>query len=186
MMQYFRLTDEVEIPGRWHLGQVFDGDRSRDDFLAGKRLAEPNALSVEISHTGLSLNFCLTSFAVPVAVTALGEAILRCAGSDLQLFTLRILPGLNHDVLNATRSIVCLDEQRSEFMKWLPGDHRPDLVGQYRMVPRLIVDPTRVPADAHFFRIAGWRVALIVSQSVKDAMETQGCFGAKFCSVSLS
>jgi hypothetical protein len=179
-VQYFRLTDDMEIPGRWHLGQIFDTDRSRDDFLKGVEVASSDALSAEITHSGRPLDFCLTSFAVPIAIGELGAAIRTCAGIDLQRLPVRILPGRAYEVLNATRNIACLDEQRSEFMKWLPGDHRSDLVGQYKMVPRLILDPARVPADAHFFRVAGWVVALVVSQRMKDAMETKGCFGAKF------
>lgn len=185
-MQYFRLTDDVEISSRWHIGQIFDADRSRDDFLGGAEVACSDALSAEITRNGRPLDFCLTSFAVPLAAAGLGEALLSCAGTDLQRLPVHILPGLRYEVLNATRSIACLDEQRSEFTKWLPGDHRSDLVGRYRMVPRLVLDPARVPPDAHFFRIAGWEVALIVSQRVKDVMETEGCFGAKFRSVASS
>jgi hypothetical protein len=182
-MQYFRLTDDIEMPPRWHLGHIFDGERLRDDFREGRRLSDTDALSAEISHNGRSLDSCLTSFAVPIAVKALGEAIARCAGSDLQRLPVHILPGLTYEVLNATRCIPCLDEQRSEFMKWLPGDHRSDLVGQFRMVSRLVLDPARLPADANFFRVAGWEVALVISERVKDAMESEGCFGAKFRSV---
>jgi hypothetical protein len=104
----------------------------------------------------------------------------RCAGGDLQRLTVRIVPGLSYEILNSTRSIACLDEQKSDYLKWLPGDYRADLVGSYRMVPKLIIDPTRVPTDAHFFRITDWEVALIVSQILKDTMEAEGCFGAKF------
>jgi hypothetical protein len=185
VMKYFRLTDEIDIPGRWHLGQIFDGDRSRDDFLKGMEIDDINALSVEITHTGRALEFCLTSFSVPVAEKQIGEAIFRQAGSDLQRLPVRLGFGLSYDILNATRTVACLDEKKSEYVKWLPGDSRPDLVGQYRMVPRLIVDPRQVPKDAHFFRITGWRVALIVSESVMEAMEANGCFGAKFESVTI-
>jgi len=40
-----------------------------------------------------------------------------------------------------------------------------------------------IPPDAHFFRIDGWRIALIVSDAVKTAMEATGCLGAKFVDV---
>jgi hypothetical protein len=77
----------------------------------------------------------------------------------------------------------CLDEKRSEFTKWTKNDHRADLAGQYRMVTRLRILTEQVPRDAHFFRVEGWRIALIVSEGVKEAMERVGCLGAKFVEV---
>jgi hypothetical protein len=48
------------------------------------------------------------------------------------------------------------------------------------MVVKLRIAPASVPRDAQWFRVEGWRVALIVSQDVKQAMEAVGCFGATF------
>lgn len=86
-------------------------------------------------------------------------------------------------VLNSLRVVLCLDERRSELLEWTKNDHRSDLAGQYRQVTNLVVDCERIPRDAHFFRIDGWRVALIVSADVKEAMERVGCLGAKFVDV---
>jgi hypothetical protein len=82
------------------------------------------------------------------------------------------------------RLIDCLDEDKTKFAKWAPGDHRADLVGHYRWAADLTVDPERIPPDAHFFRIARWAVALIVSGELKAAMEHAGCLGARFDDVS--
>lgn len=73
-----------------------------------------------------------------------------------------------------------LDEARSEFIKWTEHDHRADLAGEFRQVTKLVLARDTIPDDAHFFRIAGWEVALIVSEEVKSAMERVGCFGAEF------
>ncbi len=83
-------------------------------------------------------------------------------------------------MLNAVRVIRCLDEKRSEFIKWTEHDHRADLAGKYRQVTKLVLIPGAIPPDAHIFRVDGWEVALIVSEVVKVAMESVGCFGAKF------
>jgi hypothetical protein len=48
---------------------------------------------------------------------------------------------------------------------------------------KFAVDPTRVPEDAHMFRVARWNVAVVVSQAMKDEMERVGCLGAKFVRV---
>lgn len=65
-------------------------------------------------------------------------------------------------------------------MKWTKEDHRADPAGEYRQVTKLFLAPDRIPSGAHFFRIDGWLVAVIVSDAVKDAMERVGCKGAKF------
>jgi hypothetical protein len=86
--------------------------------------------------------------------------------------------------LNSLRVVRCLDEQYSEFLKWTKEDHRADLAGQYRQVTKLALRASAIPADAHFFRIEGWTVALVVSELVKTAMESVGCLGAKFIEIS--
>jgi hypothetical protein len=63
-------------------------------------------------------------------------------------------------VLNALRVIRCLDEERSEFIKWTEGDHRADLAGQYRQVTRLVLDARAIPPDVHLFRGEAWLIAL--------------------------
>jgi hypothetical protein len=117
---------------------------------------------------------------VPVAADGLANAILRVVKGDLQVIPLEIDDAGCFGVLNSTRIVDCLDESESEFIKWTKDDHRPDLAGNYQMVTRLVVDKSRIPADAHAFRIHGWRIALIVSETVKAAMEEIGCFGALF------
>jgi ACT domain-containing protein len=83
-------------------------------------------------------------------------------------------------VLNVLRVVHCVDEARSEFLKWTMNDHRSDLAGQYRQISKLVLDAGALPSDAHFFRIESWLVGLVVSSDLKDAMESVGCVGAKF------
>jgi len=87
-----------------------------------------------------------------------------------------------YEILTALRVIDAVDETRSGFKKWTAADGRPDKLGQYRWVLPLHVDPHRLPADAHFFRLQGWLV-LVVSHTVKDAMEEVGCVGAQFLEI---
>jgi hypothetical protein len=180
-MKYFRLFDDVNVPARWHLGEIFEqGGNLSLELQDGTPAHCRFPLRVEITHPGIALDFCLTSFAVPVATTKLGVVIASIAGLDLQRLPLEIRGHEGLEVLNSTRVIKCLDEKRSEFMKWTDKDHRADLAGQYRMVTKLKIDSRELPTDAHFFRIEGWRIALIVSEQVKIAMEICGCRGAAF------
>jgi len=181
MIKYFRLLDDVHVPGRWHLGELFDQSNTVPlNLKIGERWPEGVLPQVEITHSGVVLDFFLTSFAWPIANTKLAEAIAHFAGKDLQRVPVAIPGYQGFEILNSVRIIKCLDEQHSEFMKWTKEDHRADLAGQYRMVTRLKIEAVKLPADAQFFRIEGWRIALIVSEQIKDTMEAHGCKGATF------
>ncbi|PTL76078.1 hypothetical protein DAT35_51965 [Vitiosangium sp. GDMCC 1.1324] len=86
-------------------------------------------------------------------------------------------------VLNALRIIRCIDEDRcKEVAFWEPRHGEPELVGAYRDVRGLRIDPTKV-GDANIFRPWGWPVALIVSERVKVAIEGEGITGTTFIEV---
>jgi hypothetical protein len=139
------------------------------------------SLSVSVSQPGKALDFSLTSFGVPVTKTKLAQAITTIAGNDLQVVPLNIENhGTGFVLVQCTSVIACLDEVRSEWLKWTKADHRADLAGQYRMVSRLHVKTTSIPKGVQFFRIDGWSVALVVSETVRRVMEVTGCVGAKF------
>jgi hypothetical protein len=183
MSEFFKLSENVEVPGRWHLGTIRTTDGKIPRFIAGIPFTGNHELDAEVSHPGRVLDFCLTSFAVPVATNALAREIQAIAGGDVQCVPVNIAGQSGMYVLNAVRLVPCLDETRSEFIKWTERDHRADLAGQYRQVTKLAIDASAVPQGSHFFRIQGWSVALIVSKQIKDAMESVGCFGAEFTPV---
>ncbi|QRK13689.1 hypothetical protein JQX13_19210 [Archangium violaceum] len=86
-------------------------------------------------------------------------------------------------ILNALQVIRCIDDARcEEVLYWLPEDNRPDVLGQYRNVRGLKVDPTKI-GEAHIFRPWGWPVVLIVSEHLKRALEEEGITGIKFLEV---
>jgi hypothetical protein len=183
MMKYYKLFDEMTDSDRWHLGEVTLPDGEEPPLLDGIRLERMGELVVPVTDAGRPLDFCLTSFAVPVASRAVAEAVSAVAGNDVQCLPVEIPGHPGMYVLNALRVLPCLDERRSEFIKWTTKDHRADLAGQYRQVTRLVLDPAAIPPDAHFFRVDGWEVVLIVSADVKRAMEHAGCAGAEFTEV---
>lgn len=184
MIKYFELFDDVYIPGRWHLGEVVDTSTNLPLELQDGIPANATVMQrVEVDRHGIALEFCLTSFAVPVAARRLADAIASIAAGDLQRLQVDIQGQKDFEILNSVRVIKCLDERRSEFTKWTEKDHRADLAGQYRMVTKLRVDPDRIPSDANFFRIEGWRIALIVSEKIKLAIQTHGGLGAKYAEV---
>lgn len=183
MMRYFQLRDDVTTRGRWHLSEVLLPTGVEPLLDAGVSIWPSGALTATVSHAGRALEFSLTSFNVPIATSKLAQAISSVAGQDVQCLPVDIAGKAGMMVVNAVRVVRCLDEARSEFVKWTDKDHRADLAGQYRQVTKLIVDPAAIPLDAHVFRIEGWLIALIVSADVKEVMERVGCIGAKFIDV---
>lgn len=184
-MRYYELRDEVNIPGRWHLGEIVNRiDGSTLELWLGSPMNKPVSLEAEITHSGKALDFFLTSFATPIASKRLAQALAGIARRDLQLLPVLIAGYKDFDVLNIVRVIRCLDEKKSEFSKWTKDSIRPDLVGEYEWVMDLTVDPSQIPRDAHIFRIEGWQIAIIVSEETKALMENCGCLGAKFQLVS--
>lgn len=184
MKRYFRLLDDVTIPKRWHLGAAVLSDGTEPRLRAGIRFEQSEMPSIPVTHAGRVLDFCLTSFAVPVATERLADAVRAVAGSDVQGISVSVAGQSGMVALNVLRIIRCLDETRSEFIKWTRQDHRPDLAGQYRQITRLVLDAAMIPADAGLFRIDGSLVELIATEEIKDAMESAGCLGAMFIELS--
>jgi hypothetical protein len=135
-----------------------------------------------ISHPGKPLDFTLSSFSVPIVNGALARLLRKQAAADVQIFELGVGA---HEMyaLNVTRALECLDEKKSEFIKWRPEDGRADRLGGYRQVTKLVLDPTAIPANAKMFRVKGWLVALVVSEELAHAMTRHGCSGAKFLDI---
>jgi hypothetical protein len=180
MRRFSQLRDDMYIGGRWHLGEVSLPGGETPVLDAALPFSSTHLLEGRVSHPGVALDFSLTSFGVPVASKRIGEVFKSVADSDVQCLDLRI-PGHGGLVaINCTRTIRCIDESRSEFIKWTPEDHRPELAGEYRQVTKLSLDVASIPLDVQCFRVKGWLVAIIISETLKDAMELAGCRGARF------
>jgi len=183
-MNYFDLRDDDTIPNRWYLGELHDMHGIElPEYYRETRYQSFPALVVDLERPGRPLDFTMT-IVRPVVSQTLAQAMAGAAGDDLQCLPVGVVghPGALM-FLHSTRIVRCLDESRSEWTKWTPNDHRADLAGSYRQVIDLTLDVDQIPSDAHFFRVWGWEVALIVSEVVKDVMESTGCLGARFTSV---
>ncbi|WP_129580174.1 MULTISPECIES: imm11 family protein [Sorangium] len=180
------MLDDVTVPNRWHLGSATLADGTEPRLRAGIRFEASETPSIPVTHGDCVLDFTITSFAVPVANRRLVDAVTAVAGADVQRIPVNIAGQPGMVVLNALRTLRCVDELNSEFVKWTKQDHRADLAGQYRQITKLVLDEAKIPCDAHIFRIEGSLVELIVSEAVKDAMERVGCLGAKFIELQTS
>ncbi len=188
-MRYFDLCDDMSTRQRhrWHVGEIVLPDGTEPRLSAGMLLEDTRPLRADVYHVGHVLDFCHTTFGVPIATQELADAIKSIVKSDVQCIPITISGQVGRIVLNALRLIRCIDEQRSEFQKFTQDDPvRPDLAGHYRSVPKIVLQRSAIPADAQFFRIEYWEVVLVVSESVKTAMERVGCNGAKFIELEMA
>jgi hypothetical protein len=198
-MKYYDIYDDVYIPGRWDLSfPLFDdgedeGEREDDDerelfdtyrFKEGRFLEIESPIRLTMKPAGIALEFS-EAMGTPIVHRRVVSLFERLGlQKEVQFIPVEV-EGQTEPwfILNALRIVRCIDDARcEEVLYWQPEDNRPDKEGQYRNVAGLKVDPARI-GDAHIFRPWGWKVVLIVSDHVKQAMEAEGITGIKFIEV---
>ncbi|PTL77163.1 hypothetical protein DAT35_46480 [Vitiosangium sp. GDMCC 1.1324] len=154
-------------------------------FLQGKILRWEKPLFLPMYRRGRALDFSWTGLGF---VVVSGRFVSVCERLGLQN-EVQFVPARveehpeSYFVLNTLRTIRCVDEARCDEVSFYePGYEDPGLVGQYRHISGLKVDPEKI-GDASIFRPWGWPVALIVSERVKRAMEEEGLSGPAFIEV---
>jgi hypothetical protein len=176
-------TDDTRHADRWFLDEPRAEDGSEidaRDFTYGTPYDGPRPANVPIQYAGKPVAFNLAAFDMPVVSERIAIAIEELAPGQVQRFPVLIdlrIPG--YEILNVACTEACLDESRTEVLKWKPEDGHPQKVGQYRMVMNLKIDPARA-VNRHVLRIRGWEVALLVSERVKTALEAIENLGVIF------
>jgi hypothetical protein len=189
-MKYYELYDDKYIPGRWHVSMPLDDEEGREELFDVWRFNEGRVLDIEkpirlsVEPAGIPIEFS-HALGIPIVhrrVVALFERL--GLQKEVQFIPVEV-EGQTEPwfILNALRVIRCIDDARcDEVFYWGPEDGEPDRIGEYQNVRGLKVDPEKI-GGAHIFRPWGWKVVLIVSEHVKQAMEAEGITGAKFLEV---
>lgn len=180
--RFYELSSDVQIPGRWYLGDPLEEDPWQ--FTEGGPVRVAGPLTVPIYKPGQPLEFSLSGTGIPIVHTRAASLFTELAPGDVQFLPVNVpREPESFGILVATRLLRCIDDQRStEVLYWRPEDGQPDKVGEYRSVYGLRIDPTRV-GEAQVFRPWGWPVALIVSEALKQALERARATGVKFTEV---
>lgn len=182
--RYFKLSDDVYVPGRWELGAPLD-ERGQKIWTWLFRRGEPaevvGPIRIPLSRPGRPLEFSVAGAAVPIVHQKVAAILAELASDDIQLIPVRLeSQAEGYFILNVLRVVKCIDDAACEEVQyWTPEDGQPDLVGEYRAVAGMRIDPTKV-GDARVFRPWGWPVVLIVSEVIQAAMERAGISGARF------
>ena len=182
--RFFKLHDDVYVPGRWHLDNPTDSQgREVDDpwiFRSGERMRIEGRWKVPIEHPGRALDFSLAGLSVPVVHVKAASIFRELAPGDVQLIPVDIEGHPDqYLILVATRLIRCIDEQASRIRLWTHEDGLPHKVGQYASVRDMRIDTSKV-GDAKVFRAQGWPGPLIISSDIKEVLGRAGITGVKF------
>jgi hypothetical protein len=185
MVKYFHLRDDEYLPKRWYLDDP-ETDEGCDpyDFRRGELWTIRSRPNIAIKTPGVPFDFTLTLLDVPVATHRIAEVLSKVAEQDIQRIPATVDNRPGYEIINICRRIRCLDERFSRFTKWMPQDGRPDRLGGYRMVTKLVVDAQLIPPATHMFRIEGWDGPIIVSSEIMEALCSIGAVGPKFTPVS--
>ncbi len=185
--RFFRMKEDVQAPGRWHLDDPTDRQgREVDDprdFNEGRAVPFEGRLKVPIQHAGKPQDFTLTALSVPIVHVRVADVFMELASNDVQFLPVDIQGHPDqYLLLVVTKLIHCIDEKASSVQFWKPEDGLPEKVGQYYAVDDLHIDPTKV-GSAKIFRTEGWPLALVVSADIKQALERIRATGVRFTEV---
>jgi hypothetical protein len=111
----------------------------------------------------------------------MADVIERTAPNDLQRIPV-VIDGEQGgwEIINVLPCVDCIDRQAS-LMQYYPADH-PAKAGKPRGVIRLVLDPSRIGSH-HIFHPKDWRVATIVSEDVRNALDEIGATGMEYVPV---
>lgn len=182
-MRFYTILDDIDYPNRWFLRAPVNQNGAEVDprlFTEGTRVAVAEPLVIRVRSAGHPLDFTLADFDMPVVRRAIGEILSQVAPTDIQRIPLAVEGHEgDYEILNVVTRRQALDESRSVITRWTEQDGRPEKVGQYFLVNRLKVDPQRTEGAA-IFRLAGWEIAIVVSDEVRRALLAQEATGVKF------
>ncbi|QSQ18275.1 hypothetical protein JY572_16040 [Myxococcus landrumensis] len=172
--------------GSWFLGDLLDetGQAFEDfwRFSEGGPVPSVGRLKSPIEAPGTPLDFSSAGVGMtPILHLRLAAIFAELAPEDVQLVPVEVKGCSDpYVMLVATKLIRCIDEKSSrEVLFYLPEDELPELVGPYRSVAGMRIDPTRV-GSARVFRTWGWSTGLIVSEAIKTALAFARVTGAAF------
>jgi hypothetical protein len=180
---YYRLLHDERLANQWFLSDPLADDGQELDareFTDGVEYRGPAPKRIPIYQQGQEVGFSLSAFDMPVVSKTVGEIVRRVAPGAAEFFPVQIEDAVaTYEILNAIQLVDCLDKNRSEFTVWTEAANRPEKLGQYRMISILRIDPERARGH-HLFRIAPWPVTLVVSDTLKAAIEDVPNLGVVF------
>jgi hypothetical protein len=185
-MKFYRLVSDMKKKGQWMLdapkligaplGTITDWR-----LIGGEIISPLPVLEVEVAQKGFQTDISFALFDIPVVNAKVLQAIEKMGWKSIQPIPIAVkfVDG-EFFVLNAVKKLSnCIIEEKSLIEKWTEQDGRPDLLGKYRTVGRIVLDVNKV-RGADTFRPEEWNVALIVSDEFKQFVDSYRFTGVSF------
>ena len=177
-LSYYRLTDDINHPNRWYLGDA----AFTDNWELSQHLNPEREYEIKVYRDGSEMDYtCNEAYGVSVVSKKFKEAL-----SDVSNITFAkaniIGKGASGEffIMAVPKELECISEEESKFQKFEVNDPvRPDKAGEYRAFCKMAVNPAKC-AGFSIFRVKGFRIAIVVSAEIKQKLESAGVSGAKF------
>ena len=182
--QVFQVwPDHARYPDKWFLDEplTINGvEIDAREFTEARVYRGPAPAVLPVANPGREVAFHLAAFEMPVVSTTVAEIVQRLATRDVELFPVDVQGAKrSYLILNVVCALDCLDESRSEVTRWREEDGRPDRLGEIHVISTIRVDPVRTGGH-HIFRLRDWPHALLVSDTLKSALEDLPDLGVVF------
>lgn len=177
IMKYYRLTDDINFPGRWYLDEVVGVDNwalAEGKIPTGSR----SEFTLQIYKPGRQMDFTLTEvYGIPVVSNLVKNVLVDLPGLKFLFVRVKGNNSSSFFLMLIEKKLDCVDEKQSEFEKFETNDSiRPDKAGQYKGFFKLVIDKTKA-AGTPIFRLAGFDVAIIVNADVKRILDAASVTG---------
>ena len=183
MRKYYRLQADEKAVNRWYLDEPLDWRGEEVDprlFTAATLYEGEKVLTVPLQYEGERVDFNFAAFDMIVVPKWLALAIQPLVGDSVQRIQAIVhSTDDEYEILNVLASVRCIDEERTEIMRWTTQDGRPDKVGRYRMITNLKINSSKV-GEHKLFRLGGWKIALIADETIKELFEKHKVTGVGF------
>ncbi|MCE9671825.1 hypothetical protein LY474_28865 [Myxococcus stipitatus] len=185
MERHFYSVELGDVP-RWLLetptqasGEAFDEPWM---FADGRVLPDLGALKARVAHPGRQRAFSFSVIeAIPIVSEAVANVFRSLAPGDVQLFPVSVEGEVEpYFVVNVTKVVDAIDEARCRAVQHYDEDDPfPGYEGEYRWIYGLRIDSAKTEG-AQVFRLRKFKISLVVSQELKDALEQVGNLGVAF------
>jgi hypothetical protein len=169
---------------------LYDTPRTTTDInpdpwkYTSSRQLELEDLWVPIDHPGARLDVHMTPYGIwlvrPVVVKLIASYV---PPSEIQWIPCTEENGDVLEILNTLVLIDCLDEENCEGIQRFTTRDGRDREGKIKWIKRWEIDSSKVDGH-HLFRVKGYSLSLVASETLKKALESSKTTGISFHEVS--
>jgi hypothetical protein len=172
--QFHQIAYDDSDPGLLHTVDYRVGEFDNQQLWTGASLEGPLPEGLKLVARGRPVDWFPNPLSLPICSERLLAFIERRAAAHIQVFDAPLFdesgaPILGYKLLNLTQKLSCLDRKRSQ-PQW--GD--------------LVLTGSRVPPEAHLFRVRSTSSEVICSDALARDLVGQGITGLVFVRLATS